>query len=138
MREDIGTMSDPPHEHTVTCPYRREQGRDLCDCGQSDRTRRYIYDRMKKASGVQEDIVMPFTTGKVDLINQPPHYALLTPEPITVIESWHLGFHLGNAVKYIARAGKKEGAPILQDLAKAAWYLNREIVRLKIEEREKS
>lgn len=69
-----------------------------------------------------------------DMINRPPHYASLKPEPIDVIESWQLGYHLGCAVKYIARAGKKEGAPIIQDLQKAAWYLNREIERLKIAE----
>lgn len=46
---------------------------------------------------------------------------------IDVIEDWLLGFHLGNAVKYIARAGKKGDR--LEDLKKAAWYLNREIER---------
>lgn len=70
------------------------------------------------------------TLGK-DMINHPPHYASLTPEPISVIESWGLGYHLGNSLKYIARAGKKEGAPIIQDLEKARWYLSREIERLK-------
>lgn len=69
---------------------------------------------------------------KVDLINHPPHYANLKPEPIDIIESWALGYHLGCAVKYIARAGKKEGAPAVQDLAKASWHLNREIERLRI------
>lgn len=67
----------------------------------------------------------------VDLINRPPHYANLKPEPIDVIESWGLGYHLGTVLKYIARAGKKEGAPIIQDLEKARWYLSREIERLK-------
>lgn len=48
-------------------------------------------------------------------------------EPIKVIEAWGIGFHLGNTVKYIARAGKKSNAPMLDDLKKARWYLNREI-----------
>lgn len=46
-------------------------------------------------------------------------------EAIKVIEAWGLGFHLGNAVKYISRAGKKSGETLLKDLKKAAWYLDR-------------
>lgn len=48
-------------------------------------------------------------------------------EAIKVIEAWNLGFHLGNTVKYISRAGKKEGNSATQDLKKALFYLNREI-----------
>ena len=45
-------------------------------------------------------------------------------------EDQHLGFHLGNAVKYISRAGRKDPARTVEDLRKAAWYLNRQIERL--------
>ncbi|HEX7767089.1 MAG TPA: DUF3310 domain-containing protein [Nitrospira sp.] len=64
-----------------------------------------------------------------DAVNHPPHYQNANPayEAIKVIEAWNLGFCLGNAVKYIARAGKKANAPSLEDLKKAAWYINREI-----------
>ena len=48
-------------------------------------------------------------------------------ECITIAE--HFGFNLGNAIKYIWRAGLKSAAPI-EDLRKAVWYLNREIERL--------
>ena len=48
-------------------------------------------------------------------------------EAINVIEAWGLGFHLGNAVKYIARAGKKDPQTYAQDLEKAIWYLRREV-----------
>ena len=60
-------------------------------------------------------------------INHPQHYGGAdTPyETIKVIEAWGLGFHLGNVVKYISRAGKKGAA--IDDLRKAAWYLNRAI-----------
>lgn len=40
----------------------------------------------------------------------PSHYTDLNPEPIEVIEEWNLGFHLGNALKYMARAGRKDPA----------------------------
>lgn len=48
-------------------------------------------------------------------------------EAIKVIEAWNLGFHLGNTVKYISRAGKKDGNSATQDLKKVLFYLNREI-----------
>lgn len=57
----------------------------------------------------------------------PSHYALRDPEPIEVITGWGLGFCLGNAVKYVARAGTKPGESKLDDLRKARWYLDREI-----------
>lgn len=67
----------------------------------------------------------------MSLVDHPVHYggADNPYEAIKVIEAWGLGFCLGNTVKYIARAGKKINT--LEDLEKAAWYLNREIARLK-------
>lgn len=56
----------------------------------------------------------------------PSHYASLNPEPITVIEAWKLNFNEGNALAYIARAGKKLGQTKFDDLIKAANYLYRE------------
>lgn len=65
-------------------------------------------------------------------VDHPDHYggAENTYEAIKVIEAWGLGFCLGNAVKYIARAGRKKYANAATDLRKAAWYLNREADRL--------
>jgi hypothetical protein len=62
-------------------------------------------------------------------INHPQHYggADNTYEAIKVIEAWDLGFCLGNTIKYISRAGKKDKAKRLEDLNKALWYLQREI-----------
>ncbi len=51
-------------------------------------------------------------------------------EAIKVIEAWNLGFSLGNAVKYISRAFKKDKSKAGEDLRKARWYLNREIEKL--------
>lgn len=61
-------------------------------------------------------------------VNHPDYYKHGGVEAIDAIEAWGLGFHLGNVVKYIARAGHKT-ADSLQDLRKAAWYLDREIKR---------
>ena len=66
-----------------------------------------------------------------DSVNHPPHYGGYgnAYETINVIEAWGLGFNLGNAVKYVSRAGKKGDA--VTDLEKAKWYLEREIVTQK-------
>ena len=60
-------------------------------------------------------------------VNHPSYYggADNPYEAIKVVEAWGLGFCLGSVLKYISRAGKKGSA--LEDLQKAAWYLNREI-----------
>lgn len=63
-----------------------------------------------------------------DLVRQPPHYTFSRIEVIDAIEAWQLGFHLGNVVKYVARAAHK--GQQLDDLKKARWYLDREIARL--------
>lgn len=68
-------------------------------------------------------------TVKQEKVNHPSHYGGDTPyEAIKVIEAWKLPFTLGNTVKYISRAGKK--GDTLEDLKKAAWYLQREIDNL--------
>lgn len=63
-----------------------------------------------------------------DLVDHPAHYQSGGMEVIDVIEAFKLGFPLGNAVRYILRAGKKNNG--LQDLQKAAWYLNHEIKKI--------
>ena len=61
---------------------------------------------------------------RTEAVNHPAHYGGdTTYEAIKVIEAWGLGFHDGNAVKYICRQGKKSDR--LEDIEKAIWYLNR-------------
>ena len=64
-----------------------------------------------------------------DMINHPKHYNRGI-EAITVIESWQLDYCLGNVVKYICRSGIKDPTKDIEDLKKAAWYLNRRIEQL--------
>ena len=59
----------------------------------------------------------------------PKHYDYKI-QPISVIDEWGLDFRLGNAVKYIARAGKKDGVSELEDLKKAKHYIEMKIERL--------
>ena len=60
-----------------------------------------------------------------DVINHPQHYTAGRYETITGIEYNRLGYHLGNAFKYISRAGLKSKDTKIQDLKKALWYLRR-------------
>lgn len=64
-------------------------------------------------------------------VTHPSHYNSGKIEVIEAIEDWKLNFHRGNAVKYTARAGKKDASKEIEDLEKAVWYLNREIEVLK-------
>lgn len=63
-------------------------------------------------------------------VDHPQHYGGKDNpyEAIKVIDAWGLNFRLGNAVKYICRAPHKNSR--IEDLKKAAWYLNDEIRRL--------
>jgi len=73
----------------------------------------------------KHNLYMSQLVSKAENPIEPPHYRNLSPEPIVVIESWGLDYHLGSALKYIARAGKKEGNPNDQDIRKAIWFLQR-------------
>lgn len=70
-----------------------------------------------------------------EAVAHPAHYggADNVYEAIKVIEAWNLGFCLGNTVKYISRAGKKNAEKEIEDLKKAAWYLARRIEQLEKE-----
>lgn len=62
-----------------------------------------------------------------DPVNCPSHYTDGKIEVIEYIEDKKLGFCLGNAIKYISRAGKKDPDKTIQDLRKAIWYIERRI-----------
>lgn len=67
---------------------------------------------------------------KPDMVDAPAHYTRLDPEPIEVIEKWGMDFFTGSALKYIARAGFKEGQSAVTDLRKAISFLNRKVLSL--------
>ena len=68
-----------------------------------------------------------------DPINNPKHYTSGKIEVIDIIEDQKLDFTLGNALKYICRAGKKDQSKEIEDLGKAVWYVNRRINQLQKE-----
>ncbi len=75
---------------------------------------------------------------KNDVVNHPAYYTNGNIEVIDFIEDKGLNFHKGNAIKYIVRAGKKNPEKEVEDLQKAVWYLNREILRLQSNPRQES
>jgi hypothetical protein len=72
------------------------------------------------------------TWEKKESVDHPNHYGGESNvyEAIKVIDAWELGFALGNTVKYISRAGKKDPNKELEDLKKALWYLQHHINQL--------
>jgi len=64
----------------------------------------------------------------MEAVNNPKHYGGdTTYEAIKVIEAWDANFNIGNVLKYISRAGKKDLTKTKEDLLKAQWYLDRYI-----------
>ena len=63
-----------------------------------------------------------------ETVDHPQHYGGDTVyEHIKVVRAWGLNYELGNATKYICRAGKKPGVSAIEDLEKAMWYIQHEI-----------
>ena len=107
-----------------------ERGDDEYPCGQCRNTFQ---------PGTISYVTHPFLWEGNDLIgndpvNRPAHYTDGKIEVIDFIEDKGLGFCLGNAVKYIARAGKKDPDQKATDIRKAIWYLNRYLKEIGCEE----
>lgn len=64
---------------------------------------------------------------KNDVVNHPSHYTQGKYECIDIIEDLGANYHIGNAIKYLWRAGKKDPTKTIEDLKKAVWYINRYI-----------
>lgn len=80
--------------------------------------------------GLKAEIVMVDELHKDDPVNHPSHYTDGKIEVIDFIADKKLGFCLGNAVKYISRAGKKDPGKTIEDLEKAIWYIKHHIKTL--------
>ena len=85
-------------------------------------------DALLKPMSVKDRLIKELEAAekKLDIVNSPPHYRAGGVETIDFIEAKDLNYRLGNVVKYVSRAGKKDSDPLV-DLKKARWYLDREI-----------
>ncbi len=102
----------------------------------SDDWRRIIADSVKNAGFSVESFTHPLfplktMTKRDPAVDHPDHYNSNPSgvECIDVVE--HMGFNVGNAVKYLWRAGSK--GDVVEDLKKARWYVEREIARIEKE-----
>lgn len=112
--------------------------RDSCGCNPATIGCRFaLEDNWKHEAGIKDNQGTEdaptyqqeqFADSKAvnEAVNHPSYYKSGGIEAIDVIEAWNLDFCLGNTVKYIARCGKKSDK-VVEDLKKAAWYLDREI-----------
>lgn len=108
--------------------------RSLDICGAEDAFHDLTAAVLKRATSTPKIVTLPYTVEpkkqEPDPVNHPSHYTDGKIEVIDYIEDKKLGYHLGNAVKYISRAGKKDPTKTVEDLKKARWYIDREIERL--------
>lgn len=113
----------------MTKKNKEECGCEECQC-EKDPKMTYMYDSMQpsllNAGSIPEfsDYIEFTITDSKESVNHPDHYSPGVYEAINVIEHYNLGFHLGNSVKYILRAGKKHDN-VKEDIEKAIWYLER-------------
>lgn len=83
-------------------------------------------------SGDEEVIVIAHEDAKRDAWRDGPrHYKDLSPEPIRVIMDWGLNYTRSSAIKYLARAGRKEGADETSDIEKAIHMLRLDLAHLR-------
>lgn len=101
-----------------------EDFKELCITGENP--------TLKSATQIKDDeIIYQSAPVAHDPINHPKHYTS-HPSGIETIEiTRHMNFNRGNAVKYLMRAGLKDPAKEVEDLQKAAWYIQDEIKRIK-------
>jgi hypothetical protein len=84
-------------------------------------------DRENKYQGPEDRFEVNMAEEKKEQVNHPKHYNHGKFEVIDVIEDWEVDFHIGNVIKYVSRAGRKNDDTEIQDLKKALWYLQRKI-----------
>jgi hypothetical protein len=113
LPKSVGTMRSVLRKEGINCvPTRTKRGRKVID--------------LTIAGSPLRPTKPEFGASNVDLVNHPPHYTQGGIETIDFIEAKNLNYNLGNAVKYITRADHKGNR--LQDLQKAKWYIEREIL----------
>ncbi len=104
----------------------REETCPICNGGgYSTRQDESLLDGTSKAAMMWKGLLDGASN---EAVNHPSHYGgNTTYETIKVIMAWGLGFNLGNCVKYLSRAGKKDPTKEIEDLEKALFYLQCEI-----------
>lgn len=129
--EEISRVVFAPGSRMIAYPV----GQPYAICDKSE----YEYELKDDAIIIKErvDRLKPTVIGEErttpsDNVSHPSHYADGWSNGAEVIDlTEHLSFCAGNVVKYVCRAGRKDPDKHVEDLEKARWYLDREIVRIK-------
>lgn len=88
-------------------------------------------DLVERVHPIRKKKTPKIQNAKHDAVNHPKHYTSHPSGVECITITRHMTFNCGNAVKYLWRNGLKDGAPSIQDLEKAIWYINDEIKTLK-------
>lgn len=94
-------------------------------------TKEQFISQLENTQTTYKEFPKTFQKDSEKNIEHPNHYRPGTYEAINVINAWKLNFSLGNAVKYICRAGHKDPNKEIEDLKKALFYIQSEIDRIK-------
>ena len=134
-------MMDEETAYKLTVGEMREKIKAECDkCIDCEGCPLYLFDEpcladddetLKKNYAIMFNSTIDAPSHCNNAVDHPAHYCYSKYEPKDVIRGWGLNFNLGSAVKYIARAGRKDD--IIQDLEKAKKFLEFEIEALKEE-----
>jgi hypothetical protein len=93
-------------------------------------TKEQFISQLESDKTTYQEFPTTFSKDSDKNVDHPNHYRPGTYEAINVINAWELNFSLGNAVKYICRAGRKDPNKEIEDLKKAIFYIQSEIDRI--------
>lgn len=133
MREKIKAECNK-HNDCGGCALRDVPSHLRCFIGGDETVREnyaIMFNEGNSAADRLKEVPIPCDDETNSTVDHPAHYCYSKYEPKDVIRGWGLNFNLGSAVKYIARAGRKDD--IVQDLEKAKKFLEFEIEALKLD-----
>jgi hypothetical protein len=93
-------------------------------------TKEQFITQLQNEQTPYQEFPKTFSEHSDENVDHPNHYRPGIYEAINVINAWKLNFSLGNAVKYICRAGHKDPNREIEDLKKALFYIQSEIERI--------
>ena len=128
-RKAIEEYCDTRDDTCRTCPLYETSESCYEDFDVIDRNYKIVFGTEENAPEYPEDTEHSVEPAE-DPVYRPSHYTDGKIEVIDYIEDKNLGFCLGNAIKYISRAGKKDPSKEIEDLKKAKWYIERRIKEL--------
>lgn len=143
LENKIVPYVEKEHDYVGTHEFKRNLKAEMLTPEERRAIKQEAYDALVKPQHRMNDDVRDkyritkkeYTTIDKDEISQPTHYTTGGIEPIKFIQSHSMNFEKGNVIKYVTRAGKKEGQKEVKDLKKARQYLDFLIKKLEDDEK---